>query len=121
MFGKRTAYAPVAERAAAAQSWIRMPGLPLSAAGRALVLIATDAHGRYGHPIRFDAALRPAFAALTGDEGARAVVRSTRLQRPFPLPGDHATRDLDTPEDWADWRATSRRASRKASPYSLRP
>jgi len=21
-----------------------------------------------------------------------------------PLPGDHATRDLDTPEDWADWR-----------------
>lgn len=41
MFGKRTAYAPVVERAAAAQSWIRMPGLPLSAAGRALVLIAT--------------------------------------------------------------------------------
>jgi len=74
----------------------------------ALVLIATDAQGQYGHPIRFDAALRPAFAALTGDEGARAVVRSTRLQRPFPLPGDHATRDLDTPEDWADWRATSR-------------
>jgi CTP:molybdopterin cytidylyltransferase MocA len=75
----------------------------------ALVLIATDAQGRYGHPIRFDATLRPAFAALTGDEGARAVVRSTRLQRTLPLPGDHATRDLDTPEDWADWRATSRR------------
>ncbi len=80
-----------------------------AAMGEAQVLIATDATGSYGHPIRFDASLRPAFASLTGDEGARAVVRATRRQRPFPLPGDHATRDLDTPEDWAAWRATTPR------------
>ena len=77
--------------------------------GETLVLVATDARGNYGHPIRFDARLRPAFAALKGDEGARAVVRATRQRRPLPLPGDHATRDLDTPEDWAEWRAATPR------------
>ncbi|MFN8021698.1 MAG: hypothetical protein U0Q03_09255 [Acidimicrobiales bacterium] len=40
MFKKREAYAAQPERGAAAQSWIRMPGLPLTAAGRAMVLIA---------------------------------------------------------------------------------
>jgi CTP:molybdopterin cytidylyltransferase MocA len=72
----------------------------------ALVLVATDATGAFGHPVAFDASLRPAFAALSGDEGARALVRANRARmRRIPLPADHATRDLDTPADWAAWRA----------------
>lgn len=74
--------------------------------GDALVVIATDAAGQFGHPVIFDATLRPAFAGLSGDDGARAVVRSQRGRiMTVPLPGDHATRDLDTPADWAAWRA----------------
>ena len=70
------------------------------------IVVATDATGALGHPVLFDAALRPAFAALGGDEGARRVVRAHKAaMRTLALPGDHATRDLDTPEDWAAWRA----------------
>ncbi|GHF55870.1 nucleotidyltransferase family protein [Seohaeicola zhoushanensis] len=59
-----------------------------------------------GHPIVFTAALFPAFANLTGDGGGREVVAQagTRVQL-VPLPGQHARLDLDTPEDWAAWRA----------------
>ncbi|SHI30445.1 nucleotidyltransferase family protein [Wenxinia saemankumensis] len=66
----------------------------------------TDADGALGHPILFDAALRPAFADLAGDEGARSIVRNRggRLV-PVPLPGRAATRDLDTPKAWAAFRA----------------
>lgn len=74
--------------------------------GTALIVIGTDAAGALGHPVAFAAELRPAFAALGGDEGARGVVKANRARMTaVPLPGDHATRDLDTPEDWAAWRA----------------
>ena len=76
--------------------------------GSALVVIATSATGALGHPVMFDAALRPDFASLSGDVGARAVVRAHRARMmTLALPGDHATRDLDTPEDWAAWRSDS--------------
>lgn len=72
---------------------------------QALIAIATSDRGALGHPVMFDAALRPDFAALSGDEGARRIVQAHKgRMRTVPLPGDHATRDLDTPEDWADWR-----------------
>jgi molybdenum cofactor cytidylyltransferase len=74
--------------------------------GDALIVIATSAAGALGHPIAFDASLRPAFAALAGDVGARAIVRANGARiRTVALPGDHATRDLDTPDDWSAWRA----------------
>ena len=62
--------------------------------------------GKPGHPIVFAATLFPAFASLTGDGGGREVVAQAgpRVQI-VPLPGQHARRDLDTPEDWAAWRA----------------
>ena len=57
--------------------------------------------GRHGHPVVFDAALRPAFAALTGDSGGEPIVSPLRDQtRLVPLKGNRARRDLDTPEDW---------------------
>jgi CTP:molybdopterin cytidylyltransferase MocA len=74
------------------------------------IVIATSASGDLGHPVSFDATLRPDFAVLHGDEGARRVVQAHRKNmRTVKLPNDHATRDLDTPEDWALFRSETRR------------
>ncbi|MDZ4095253.1 MAG: NTP transferase domain-containing protein [Paracoccaceae bacterium] len=70
------------------------------------IVRATSFDGRPGHPVGFPAALRPALAALQGDAGARALLAENRdLIRLIALPEQHATTDLDTPEDWAAWRA----------------
>jgi molybdenum cofactor cytidylyltransferase len=59
-----------------------------------------------GHPILIDQSLRSAFAALQGDHGGESILRplrdKTHLVR---LKDQHARFDLDTPEDWAAWRA----------------
>lgn len=59
---------------------------------------------RPGHPVIFPARLLPEFAGLTGDEGARAIL-ARHGAKLVPLPQAHALTDLDTPEDWANWRA----------------
>lgn len=62
--------------------------------------------GTPGHPVCFPPDLRDDLMMLQGDEGARAVlVRHRARLRLIPLPDRHATTDLDTPEDWAAWRA----------------
>jgi len=62
--------------------------------------------GKAGHPIIFDASLRPAFADLSGDTGGAAILKTHRDQTMLvPLPDNRALLDLDTPEDWAQWRA----------------
>ncbi len=74
-----------------------------------LILRATAQDGTPGHPVGFPAWAKPALATLTGDAGARAVLQHYRSRtRLLPLPGQHATTDLDTPEDWAAWRALHR-------------
>ncbi|MEL6464480.1 MAG: nucleotidyltransferase family protein [Pseudomonadota bacterium] len=66
---------------------------------------ATD-DGRGGHPILFDRVLFPALQKLAGDDGGRSVVESVSEKvHLVPLPGNRARNDLDTPEDWAAWRA----------------
>ncbi|MCB1376719.1 MAG: nucleotidyltransferase family protein, partial [Rhodobacteraceae bacterium] len=61
---------------------------------------------RPGHPIVFAAPLFPAFAALCGDSGGREIVAMAEDRvKLIALPGQRARRDLDTPEDWAAWRA----------------
>ncbi len=95
-----------------------MPGLTTADLATLLDLFAQDptrilrgtaADGREGHPALFPASLFPALMALTGDEGGRSVLRANRhLLRLVPLPDDHALLDLDTPEDWAAFRASGR-------------
>ncbi|MCC5975136.1 MAG: nucleotidyltransferase family protein, partial [Rubellimicrobium sp.] len=61
--------------------------------------------GAPGHPILFDARLRPEFASLDGDTGGAPLLARHRDRTCLvPLPGQRARRDLDTPEDWAAWR-----------------
>lgn len=59
-----------------------------------------------GHPVLFPADLVSALRGLRGDTGARDLLRSHQARlRLVPLPGSAALTDLDTPEDWAEWRA----------------
>ena len=67
----------------------------------------TAADGIPGHPVGFPADLRPELLMQTGDQGARDVIaRHKHRLRLIALPDQHATTDLDTPEDWARWRET---------------
>ncbi len=63
--------------------------------------------GTPGHPAIIPADLRADLQSLTGDAGARTLFQAhpARL-RIVTLPGTHATTDLDTPEEWAAWRAS---------------
>ncbi len=73
------------------------------------ILRGTDASGQPGHPAIFPHDLWPELAALEGDEGGRSVLRRHPARvHLMPLPGDMATLDLDTPADWAAFRALGR-------------
>ncbi len=66
---------------------------------------ATQA-GKPGHPIIFDGSLRPKFAHLAGDKGAAQIITAQAAQVHLVTIGDQALLDLDTPADWASWRAS---------------
>lgn len=69
------------------------------------ILRGATAAGAPGHPVLFPARDFAALAALSGDTGGRSVVAAARARvRLVPLPDAHARTDLDTPEDWANWR-----------------
>ncbi|NEX45165.1 nucleotidyltransferase family protein [Pseudotabrizicola algicola] len=71
-----------------------------------LILRATSQTGTPGHPVIFPAWVRPELMALSGDEGARAVLdRHPARLGLIALPDQHATTDLDTPEAWDAWRS----------------
>ncbi|WP_420858901.1 nucleotidyltransferase family protein [Marivivens marinus] len=71
----------------------------------ALIWRGATEEGKPGHPILFDAALRPDFADLSGDTGGAPIIaaHANRVHL-VALPGQRARRDLDTPEDWAAFR-----------------
>jgi len=68
------------------------------------VIRATDENGRPGHPVIVPRHLFSKILGLTGDQGAKHVLKNEDI-RLFPLAGTRAVTDLDTPEDWANWRA----------------
>ncbi|MFO6463274.1 NTP transferase domain-containing protein [Jannaschia sp. KMU-145] len=71
----------------------------------ASILRATAADGTPGQPVVFGRDHFAALARLTGDRGARALLTEAGIAT-VALPGRAALTDLDTPEDWADWRAS---------------
>ena len=72
-----------------------------------LIWRGTTADGKPGHPIVVRNDLFDALKNTTGDTGGSAVMRANKHRTCFvPLPDNRARCDLDTPEDWATWRAT---------------
>ncbi|MEL7182991.1 MAG: NTP transferase domain-containing protein, partial [Pseudomonadota bacterium] len=69
---------------------------------------ATTPDGRPGHPTVFHRTHFPSLHGLTGDRGAREILKAGAVA-PCVLPGLAAVTDLDTPEDWAAWRAENSR------------
>jgi CTP:molybdopterin cytidylyltransferase MocA len=80
--------------------------LSLGAQAPDAILRAASQDGRPGHPVLFPADLVPELAAIRGDMGARDILRAAAARvHLLPLEGERALIDLDTPGDWADWRA----------------
>lgn len=74
-----------------------------------LILRGADQSGAQGHPILFETSLRAAFETLSGDSGGAEIIRAHKARMELvTLPSDHATLDLDTPEDWAAFRSIPR-------------
>jgi len=74
----------------------------------ATIIRACSESGQPGHPVLFTRPHFPALAALTGDTGARTILAAHRNQTRFLRLGGHrAITDLDTPEDWAAYKAAS--------------
>jgi molybdenum cofactor cytidylyltransferase len=79
----------------------------IAAAGAAPAAIvrATTEDGKPGHPVFIPALRRRELNRLSGDDGAREMLRRHAAETIFVrLLGNHALTDLDTPEDWAQWR-----------------
>ncbi|MBT3140764.1 nucleotidyltransferase family protein [Phaeobacter gallaeciensis] len=69
------------------------------------ILQAATEDGIAGHPIIFRSTLFDDFQKLTGDKGAFAILQNNKEKRKLlSLTGQRARLDLDTPEDWANWR-----------------
>ncbi|MBA2520225.1 MAG: molybdenum cofactor cytidylyltransferase [Chloroflexia bacterium] len=67
---------------------------------RAPILVPTYG-GQRGNPVLFDRALFPELHRVTGDEGARAIVRANAHGiRLVTMPGDRPPPDVDTEEDY---------------------
>ena len=72
--------------------------------GREIVR-ATAEDGTPGHPVLFGRRFFESLAALSGDTGAREVLRAAPdFVTEVPTRGRAAVTDLDTPEAWAAWR-----------------
>ncbi len=69
---------------------------------------AVSADGRPGHPVLFGRRFFESLASLRGDRGAREVLaEAVDFVVDVPTEGRAAVTDLDTPEDWAAWRAAA--------------
>ncbi|MFV0515573.1 MAG: NTP transferase domain-containing protein [Jhaorihella sp.] len=75
-----------------------------------LIWRGTTETGKPGHPVVFRRQLFAQVLAMTGDGGAWPVVAANRERTILvALPGNHARTDLDTPEDWQNWRKARER------------
>lgn len=75
---------------------VRLLAGTVAAGGEPIVLPVF--RGQDGHPVRFDAALLPELAALSGERGARPLLLRHPTHR-IPVDDIGVVRDLDTPAD----------------------
>ncbi|MEO1493844.1 MAG: molybdopterin-binding/glycosyltransferase family 2 protein [Pseudomonadota bacterium] len=76
------------------------------------IIRATTPEGRAGHPVLFGRRFFEALRGLSKDQGAREVIAEhPDFVTDVQIPGTGAVVDLDTPEDWAAWRAARAAAS----------
>jgi molybdenum cofactor cytidylyltransferase len=69
---------------------------------------AVSADGTPGHPVLFGRRFFETLAGLSGDRGARELLQeAAEFVTEVPTAGQAALVDLDTPEDWAAWRAAA--------------
>ena len=79
--------------------------------GASIIQAATE-DGIPGNPVLFPKQFFSEIAALNEDVGAISIVRRNRaVVRQIRLPGQRARIDLDTPEDWLEWRENFERQS----------
>ena len=70
------------------------------------IVQACTAKGQAGHPVIFPKSVFHDLETLSGDRGAQAVIQAhSHLHRLVELPHLNASTDLDTPEDWQEWRS----------------
>ncbi|WP_370251543.1 NTP transferase domain-containing protein [Nioella sp.] len=80
--------------------------LALSRQAPDAILRAAGQDGSPGNPVLFPSDLLPDLQKIRGDKGARGLLKQYAARvHLVPLPGKRALTDLDTPEDWAAWRA----------------
>jgi len=76
------------------------------------IIRACDSDGVPGHPVLFGRRFFESLATLSGDEGARRVIKAApECVVDVPTSGFGATTDLDTPESWEVWRASRENAA----------
>jgi len=70
------------------------------------IVRAKSADGRQGHPVLFGRRFFEALRGLSRDRGAREIISEhPEFVVDVQLDGMESVVDLDTPEDWAEWRA----------------
>jgi molybdenum cofactor cytidylyltransferase len=77
-----------------------------------LIVCPLDDMGRRGHPVLFDRRYFEILQNLSGDNGAREVLRAVPDAILEVQVGAAVSRDLDTPQDWADWDRQARSVTR---------
>ncbi|WP_380052440.1 NTP transferase domain-containing protein [Falsihalocynthiibacter sp. SS001] len=71
------------------------------------IMRAATKNGEAGHPVMLPNWTFSEFETLKGDIGPRDIIKKhTDRVALIPLADDRANLDLDTPKDWAAWRAS---------------
>lgn len=71
----------------------------------AKIIRGADDTGKPGHPVLLRPEIVSQLADLSGDTGAQPLLKRHRRDTVLVPIGPAALNDLDTPEDWANWRA----------------
>jgi len=79
----------------------------LAAHSASRIVRAATTDDRPGHPVLVPCRHFHLFASLRGDQGLGRIIEAEAIPTTLiPLAGERSRCDLDTPEDWRDWRAT---------------